>query len=580
MKPGWRSDAFLKLLFILRPFLGWMALSVLLGAATIAAGIGLFGTSAYLVAYAALQPSVGVLQVAIVGVRFFGIARAVFRYLERLVSHSVNFRHLARLRVWFYRKLEPLAPAVLQEYHSADLLNRIQADIETLENFYVRAVAPPLAALFVIVGVACFAGGYDVRVAAVLVAALAAGGAGLPLIAYRLSQSSGSAVIKHRADMSAQILDTIQGMPDLLAFGRASDQLAKIREVGVRLSSSQWTSGLAGSLSNAISIALNGTTLFVVLYLMIPRVGIQIDGVGLAVIALVTIASFEAITPLLPAGQHFESSLQAGRRLFDLVERQPEVRSPQATLLAPGSFAIHISDLTFCYPGETRPALTHFDLDLPPGKHVALLGPSGSGKTTLANLLMRFWEVPSGVVDLDGHDIRRYAQEDVRAGIALIAQPAYLFSASLRDNLLVASPEASQTDLEQAIERAHLTELVAQLPMGLDTWLGERGLQLSGGERQRVLIARALLRNASLIIMDEPTANLDAATERQLLGTLREVSKGRSVLYITHRLISLEEMDEILILMNGQVHERGSHLDLLAQNGIYARWWSIHSNLL
>jgi ATP-binding cassette subfamily C protein CydC len=261
----------------------------------------------------------------------------------------------------------------------------------------------------------------------------------------------------------------------------------------------------------------------------------------------------------------------------------PEAPAPPAgtaARLLDAPLTLRIRGLTFSYPGRVDAALAGFDLDLPPGKHVALVGPSGAGKTTLLNLLLRFWEYQSGSIEINSLDLRHCNPQDVRSCISVIAQSTYLFSGTLRKNLLLARPSATPADLERVIWQAQLGDLVGQLPQGLDTWIGERGLQLSGGERQRVAVARALLRDAPLLLLDEPTANLDAITERRLLETLHQAGLGRSVIHVTHRLGGLEDMDEILVIQAGRVCERGAHADLVARDGIYARMWHIHRQTL
>jgi ATP-binding cassette subfamily C protein CydC len=508
-------------------------------------------------------------------VRFFGISRAILRYLERLVSHSVNFRHLAGLRVWFFRKIEPLAPAGLVEYRSADLLNRSIADIETLENFYVRAVAPPLSALVIVAGTGWLVGRYDPRFTLLLVSALLAAGGVLPLMLYWANRSPGAELINKRAVLHGRLLDMIQGMADLLAFGQGEAQLGRIQAAGQELGRAQWRVNRNAALANTASLLLSGLALWGVLLLAIPQVGQQLSGISLAVLALVILSSFEAVLPLTQAAQHLESCIQAGQRLFALADQKPVVESPPTPHPPPLSAALRIRGLRFSYVPEAAPALDGIDLDLPPGRRVALVGPSGAGKTSLVNLLLRFWDFQQGTIEMDGVDIRQYDPEEVRKMMAVVAQPAYLFSATLRGNLLIARPGASAGELERAVHEAQLDELVRRLPQGLDTWLGDRGYQLSGGERQRVVIARALLRDSPLWILDEPTANLDAETEALILATLRQACQGKSVLTITHRLVGMEELDEILVLSRGRVIERGSHVHLLALGGTYARMWQI-----
>ncbi|HEX9017662.1 MAG TPA: thiol reductant ABC exporter subunit CydC [Anaerolineaceae bacterium] len=575
------SGALRLLLGFLRPFVGEVALSVLLGVATVASGVSLLGTSAFLIASAALHPSVAALEVAIVGVRFFGISRAVFRYLERLVSHSANLRLLAGLRSWFYRRLEPLAPARLQAMGSADLLSRAIADIDTLENFYVRVVAPPLVALIVTAAVGVFAGQFDVRLALLLVLLLGVAEAGLPWLTHNLARKPGRAVVERRSELNTHLLDLIQGMPDLITYGQDGAQLNRIQSAGCVLAEAQRRVGQVGALGNALNLLLSGLALWGVLYLAIPLVGQRIDGISLAVLALVSVAAFEAVAPLTQAAQHLESTLQAARHLQAMVQVAPEVALPaEPTALMQESFDLQFHNLTFAYSAGEMTALDGFNLELPQGKKVALVGASGAGKTTLLNLLLRFWEVQQGEIVLNGRDIRVYDPEAVRARIALVAQSTYLFAGTLRQNLLLADPGASEANIQQIVDQAQLTGLVANLLEGLDTWVGERGILLSGGERQRVAVARALLRDASLLLLDEPTANLDAVSEQQILAMLRQASAGRSVIAVTHRLTRMDDWDEILVLREGRVIERGTHAALLAACGEYAQMWQIQREML
>ncbi len=575
MSTAWR------LLRLLQPFAGWVALSVLLSVATVAAGVGLLGTSAYLIASAALHPAVGALQVAIVGVRFFGISRGVFRYLERLVSHSANFRLLARLRVTAYQALEPLAPARLQRFQSGDLLGRATADIDILENFYVRVVAPPLVALIVTSSMGLFAGSYAAQLGLVAALGLALGGLLPPLAAHWLGSAPGRELVQQDSRLRAALVDGVQGMSELVAYGREAQRIEEVEALGAARSQAQMRLAWAGGASSALALLTASGTVWALLLVAIPLVrGKELSGVSLAVLALAVAAAFEAVAPLGPAAQQLGRSLEAARRLFALVDARPEVCAPSQPLPAPRSAGLSIRGLRFQYAPGLPPALDCLDLELPPGKKVALVGPSGAGKSTLANLLLRFWDFDEGEIRLDGRDLRAYAPEDVRREISLVSQSTDLFSGSIRYNLLMAAPAASQGELLLALERAGLGEWADCLPQGLDTWIGERGLAISGGERQRLAVARCLLREAPLLLLDEPTANLDTLTEQRLVQTLLEAMQGRSVLWITHRLIGLEHMDEILVLDEGRVVERGTQAQLIEQAGLFASLWSLQNRIL
>jgi thiol reductant ABC exporter CydC subunit len=570
-----------RLLRLAAPFAGWMALSTLSGLATIASGIGLMATAAFIIAKAALHPSIADLQVAIVGVRFFGIARGVFRYLERYISHHVTFRLLARLRVWFYRSLEPLAPARLMAYKSGDLLSRSVADIETLEHFYVRVIAPPLVAVLVGVLMAAWLASYSLWLAVTLLACLAVAGLGVPLLTHTLSRGLGRRTVAVRAELHAVLVDGVQGAADMLAFGQEERYQARVRELSRELASLQGRGARIGGLHAALTgLAMNLTALAILL-VAIPLVsGGHLDGVYLALLVLAAIASFEAVAPLPLAVQYLENCLEAGRRLFEIVDARPAVHDPPLPAPPPDGHSLLVENLSFRYQPDEPPALDGVSLSLPPGGCLAVVGPSGAGKSTLVNLLLRFWEYETGRIVLGGRELRDYHPESLRRMMGVVAQDTHLFNATLRENLFVARPDAAQSDLEQAVRQAQLQDLVQALPHGYDTWLGEGGLRLSGGERQRVAIARALLKDAPLLILDEATANLDPLTEREIMGAIRRLMAGRSTLIVTHRLAGLETVDEILVLQGGRVVERGRHHELLRTGEIYRHMWELQNRAL
>ncbi|HEX7621398.1 MAG TPA: thiol reductant ABC exporter subunit CydC, partial [Anaerolineales bacterium] len=580
-------SSIIRLLSFLNGSWGWVALSVLLGALTVGSNVGLMGTSAFLISAAALHPELGTLQVAIVGVRFFGIARGVFRYTERLTSHDVTFRLLARLRTWFFQALEPLAPARLMEHRAGDLLARIVADVETLENFYVRVVAPPLVAIVVTAGMVIFFGQVDQLLGWVYLAFMLVLGIGLPLLSWTLSSQLGAELVSRRAALHARMVEGIQGLADILVFGRGSDY-AEILSVDAKsCSQTQWKLGSLTGFSNALTILLVNLGMLAILVLAIPLVATgRVSGVMLAVLSLAAFAGFEAVIPLAPAAQTLSSSLQAARRLFDVVDAVPVVREPvrltQDLFLHPPTTncELQISDLSFTYPGQPWPALQGLTFHLPPGKRIAIIGPSGAGKSTLVNLLLRFWDYSQGSILLDGREFHEFAQEDIRRLVSVISQRSYFFNDTIRQNLLLARPVATDSELRNAAQRAQIHEFIEGLPKGYETIIGERGFRLSGGERQRLAVARAFLKNAPIFLLDEPTANLDPLTERHLLDMLFTLTRDRSLLLITHRLVGLENMDEILVLDRGRMLERGSHADLLVLGGLYRRLWDSQNRFL
>jgi ATP-binding cassette, subfamily C, bacterial CydC len=526
-----------------------VGLSVLLGALAVGFGIALLATAGYLISRAAEHPPILSLTVTIVLVRFFGLARPIARYLERLASHDLALRALARIRARFYARIEPLAPAELGAYRRGDLLSRMVGDVDALQGLYLRGIGPPLVAL--LTGAACVAATAIVLpgAAAILAIGLVVGGIAVPALAAYLGRAAGRRQAATRGELSALLLELLRGAPELVVYGREHDMTARAREADAELARLGRRDALTAGLAEALSVLVAGLTAACVLAVAVSahEAG-ALDRVLVATLALLALASFESVASLPGTARELASLLGSGRRILELTDRAPRIADPPRPAPPPVSATIALESVTARYAGEEKPALSGVDLRLEPGRRVALVGPSGAGKTTVVNLLLRFLDPEEGRVTLAGRDLREYRQEDVRRTFALAGQEAHVFDSTIRENLRLARPTASDDEILDVLDRVRLAEWVAGLPDGIDTRVGEEGMELSGGQRQRVVVARALLADAPVLVMDEPTAHLDPATAEALMGDVLDAAEERTVLLITHRREGLARMDEVVAL--------------------------------
>jgi thiol reductant ABC exporter CydC subunit len=521
-----------------------------LGVLTLVFGVGLMGTSGYLISRAAEHPAVLSLTAAIVGVRFFGLARPIARYFERLASHDVALRSLGRARARVYESVEPLAPAQLEDDRRGDLLSRFVADVDSLQNLYLRGLEPPLVALI--------AGSVSVVLAAVVLPAaglvLAVGllvaGLVVPAFSSSIARRSASQQADARGALTAELVETLAGSAELVAFGVEHERLRTLGRVDSRLVRIARRAAVADGLGDALRVLVNGMTVVAVLALAVSaHADGRLDRTLIALLGLVSLAAFEAVQPLTESFRELRSTIAAGRRVLELTDRKPLIVDPAHPLPSPSSpLPVVIEDVRVRYGPDEQPALDNFSLRLEPGTRIVLLGRSGAGKTTVARLLLRFVDPERGRVTLGGEDLRCYRQEDVRRAIAMAGQDAHLFSTTIRDNLRLGKPSARDQDLLEALRAARLLEWVERLPDGLDTLVGEEGRELSGGQRQRLVLARALLTEAPLLVLDEPTAHLDSPTAKRLVQDLFANAGERCVLLITHRPEGLELADEVVVL--------------------------------
>jgi ATP-binding cassette subfamily C protein CydC len=571
----WRELAFFLKLFG-RHF-KWMILGTGLGLLATISAIGLLALSGWFIsaaAYAGLTVATAQLFNFFhpgIGLRLFAIGRTLARYAERIVTHDVTFRILQSLRSWFYIHLEPLAPARLMMYRSADVLNRIVADIDALDNLYLRVFSPSIVALVTSILVVVFIGFFDPLIALSVAMFLVIAGFGVPAIVLRLAGSSGHELAHHISNLRIRIVDALQGLPELLVFGAYPQQIDLVKQSNLALLKVQLRMSHIRGASFALITVFSGLAVLCALYLAVILVNHQtLDGPALALVILTVMASFEAILPLPLAYQYLGQTREAGRRLLEIVETVPQVVFPDQSIPVDRQFSIRFESVCFRYHDQAPWALSHVDFHIPAGRRVAVIGETGSGKSTLVHLLARFWNPVSGHIRLGENEIDNFSETDLRRLISVVSQQPHMFNATLKENLLLACPGASDDQLLAALNTAQLLEFVKGLPDGLNTWTGEAGQLISGGQARRVAVARAILHNGPLWVLDEPTEGLDPITEKNMMQALKRQTAGRTLLLITHRLLDLDWMDHILMLDHGRVIARGSHAELLKSNERYA----------
>ena len=567
----------LRLLRLFRPYLAWLLPGILLSFITLLANVALMALSGWFISAMAVAGAAGASRnyfTPAALIRAAAIARTAGRYAERLVTHEATFRLLAELRVWFYRRLEPLAPAGLEAWRSGDLLSRIRADIDTLDNVYLRLLVPAAVALLAILVFTAVLWCYRPVLALVEGLLLLAAGVAVPWLVNRLGHTAGQRKVEVSAHLRAALVTDMQGMGELLVYGAAEDHAARLRTLSRELARRQQTlSVLNGFSQGALGLCAN-LAMWAMVVLAVPMVSSHLLAPQhLAMLALFALASFEAVIPLPLAMQTLGESLAAARRIFSLADSLPAVTEPAEPLVMPETFTYRFQDVSFRYRSDSPEVLHGISLQLAPGRKLAVVGATGCGKSTLASLLLRFREPTGGSLLLNERPLQYYSGELLREHIAALTQQTHLFNTTILDNLLLARPDADRNAVEEACKTALIHDFITTQPDGYDTVTGETGVRLSGGQARRVAIARTLLKNAPLLILDEPTEGIDSETARRLMtNILARVEAGRqSLMLITHRLQGLERMDEILVMEKGRVVESGSHQDLMAARRHYWR---------
>jgi ATP-binding cassette subfamily C protein CydC len=540
----------------------WRSLALGTGLAFLAtcAAIGLLCLSGWFLAASALAGMQAATAQAFnffypsVAVRLLAMARTVTRYGERVVCHDATFRVLETLRTWCYGRIEPLVPSRLGRLHSGDLLSRIITDIDTLDNLYLRVLSPTAVAAATIGLLFFFIARFNFQIALAAVTALLLGGAGIPVLAQRLALSAAQRLNKRMADLRTALVDGIHGLAALLSCNAEDRFLRHLETRHSALVQEQKRMSRVTGMTAALLGLTAGLATAATLFLGVAAASAgKLTSPQLAMLTLAVMAAFEAVSSLPVAYQYLGQTRRAASRLHGVTEVPPAVDYPHKTQGSPGAWDIDLQGVTFFYPGAHRPALERIDLHLPAGRHLAVMGNTGAGKSTLLYLLARFEDPWEGHIRLAGQPLAAFAEEDLRRAVCIIDQRSHIFSGTIADNLLLARPDAHAEELWNALDGVRMRDFVQRLPKGLDTWVGEAGRLLSGGQVRRLAVARVLLSDAPIWVLDEPTEGLDAETADAVIQTLRERGSAKTLIVVTHQAEIARKLDEVLFLRQGRI---------------------------
>lgn len=549
-----------------------LSLGMLLAFLTLFASIGLLTLSGWFLSAAAvagLTIARETFNYMLPGafVRGFAMGRTAGRWGERVVSHNATFKLLTDLRVFFFTKLAPLIPGRVSNLRDADLLNRLVADIDAMDHVYLRLVSPMVVGTLGIAALTALVCWFDTNLGLTLGAILLTVLLVWPVLFYKLGKRNGGELTQNRADLRIATLDWLQGYSELTLFGAEKHYREAIFSAQERLLKNQFFNAHFSGLAQALLLLANGWTLVLMLWLAADGVGGNMPDPMIALVVFATMASVELLMPIAGAFQHLGQTLTSARRLNEITLHEPEVQFPEHNTDIEPSYSIEYQGVSFNYPDSPNKVLNGVDLVIPAQHKIAIVGQTGSGKSTLIQLLNRYWDVQTGEITIAGKPINQFSESQLRQAISVVSQRVDILNGSLRDNLLMACPKSSDEALAETLTKVGLEALLEE--QGLDSWLGEGGRQLSGGEKRRIGIARALLHNAPILLLDEPTEGLDKQTEQQIIQLFESHFAGKTVLFITHRLVNLDKMDSICLIEQGEIVEHGSHNELIAKQGRY-----------
>ncbi len=538
----------------------WLAGGIMLSLLTALASIALLTLSGWFISASAIAGLVAVdgntlafnFMLPAAQIRALAITRTVGRYGERIVTHEATFRVLAGIRSWFFQQLIPLVPGRLSALRSGDLLSRMTADIDALDALYLRLLAPAVVAAIGVSAVTVFLARYAPVISLTTGLMLIIASVWVPWVFSHLGRVGAEEIVVLAANFRIRQLDMMQGLADLIAnraYGRFSDKLEQFSDLMIN---TQRRNNRLSALSSAFGLLLSQFALFIALVLAaIAFKDGLLSGPDAAVVVFCVIAAFELVMPLPQAMQMLGKTQKAARRIRQVAEMPPTIAKPNQPLALPKRYDLQLNDVSFRYQDRQGRVLENINLTIPQGHKIAIIGPSGSGKTSLLHLLMRYYDPEQGCVLLAGQNIKHFDADELMTCFGVLSQRSQLFAASIKENLLIAKPEASATELNAAVKAAGLETFIGRLPEGLETWVGESGVKVSGGEARRIALARLYLKNAPVLILDEPTEGLDSDTEREVFDALADFAKDKTVVMVTHREAGLGLVDIVYGMERG-----------------------------
>lgn len=566
---------FIRLVDSLRAYPGRFLGSIAAGVASVGSSIGLLTVSAYLISSAALHPPLLDLTLAIVGVRFFGIARAVLRYLERLVSHDLSLHLLADLRSRVARAIYRLGPAGVASFRAGDLVGRVLDDVDEIQHVFVRVVAPPLIAVAVGLLTLALALFWLPASAPTILIPLIAAGVLVPWVTRRAGSVSGRAVAGERGLLIGRTVEIIEGAQAIVALGEEDRMLAVADEAAERVADAERRTAWLHGFGDAMILVLIGVALVATLWVSAAAVDRgALNGVMVAVLAMLAITPFESVAALPSAFERLGRSLGAADRLFEVIDAESPTSPPELPVPIPENPGLSVQGAVVMAAGGER-ILGPIDLTVEPGARIGIIGETGAGKTTLAHVMCRFRDPDDGIVLLGGVDVRDADPGELRAIVGYEDDRAFLFRGSVVGNVRLGNQEASYDEVQAVLDRVGFGQWIDELPDGLEYNVGEGGEAVSGGQRRRLALARALLADFPILVLDEPISGLDPVTAEAVMDDLLDAAHDRSLVLITHRPVGLDRMDEIIVMEDGEIKVRGTHKELLETSERYRGMWDL-----